>query len=128
MEVDLTLAGRLNRRPISDIGLAVAVRHDFCPPLAIPSFDISFHFVKIVKMGPRTRILDAAMLVFRRQGFRRSSIEQAAEAAGLTRQALHAFRLGFAHPVTGEPMAFRSPPPPDLLQGFSEWGLDYNPG
>ena len=40
-------------------------------------------------MGPRTRILDAAMLVFRRQGFRRSSIEQAAEAAGLTRQALY---------------------------------------
>jgi AcrR family transcriptional regulator len=40
-------------------------------------------------MSPRTRILDAAMLVFRRQGFRRSSIEQAAEAAGLTRQALY---------------------------------------
>src|ERR1043165_3755662 len=38
-------------------------------------------------MSPRTRILDAAMLVFRRHGFRRSSIEQAAEAAGLTRQA-----------------------------------------
>ena len=40
-------------------------------------------------MSPRTRILDAAMLVFRRHGFRRSSIEQAAEAAGLTRQALY---------------------------------------
>jgi AcrR family transcriptional regulator len=40
-------------------------------------------------MKARTRILDAAMLVFRRQGFRRSSIEQAAEAAGLTRQALY---------------------------------------
>ena len=40
-------------------------------------------------MKPRDRILDAAMLVFRRQGFRRSSIEQAAEAAGLTRQALY---------------------------------------
>ena len=35
------------------------------------------------------RILDAAMLVFRRHGFRRSSIEQAAEEAGLTRQALY---------------------------------------
>jgi AcrR family transcriptional regulator len=35
------------------------------------------------------RILDAAMRVFRRHGFRRSSIEQAAEAAGLTRQALY---------------------------------------
>src|SRR6476620_9202875 len=40
-------------------------------------------------MSPRTRILDAAMLVFRRQGFRRASIEQVAEAAGLTRQALY---------------------------------------
>ena len=35
------------------------------------------------------RIVDAAMRVFRRHGFRRSSIEQAAEAAGLTRQALY---------------------------------------
>lgn len=49
-----------------------------------------------------------------------------APAAGLARQALHAFRLGFEHPVTHQPMEFRSPPPPDLLQGFSEWGLDYN--
>jgi TetR/AcrR family acrAB operon transcriptional repressor len=40
-------------------------------------------------MRARTRILDAAMAVFRRHGFRRSSIEQAAEAAGLTRQALY---------------------------------------
>jgi len=40
-------------------------------------------------VDPQTRILDAAMLVFRRHGFRRSSIEQAAEAAGLTRQALY---------------------------------------
>jgi AcrR family transcriptional regulator len=40
-------------------------------------------------MAPRDRILEAAMLVFRRHGFRRSSIEQAAEAAGLTRQALY---------------------------------------
>jgi AcrR family transcriptional regulator len=40
-------------------------------------------------MKPRDRILNAAMQVFRRHGFRRSSIEQAAEAAGLTRQALY---------------------------------------
>jgi AcrR family transcriptional regulator len=40
-------------------------------------------------MTARDRILHAAMVVFRRHGFRRSSIEQAAEAAGLTRQALY---------------------------------------
>src|SRR5579872_5166282 len=38
---------------------------------------------------PHDRVLDAAMRVFRRHGFRRSSIEQAAEEAGLTRQALY---------------------------------------
>ena len=40
-------------------------------------------------MAPQERILDAALRVFRRHGFRRSSIEQVAEAAGLTRQALY---------------------------------------
>jgi AcrR family transcriptional regulator len=41
------------------------------------------------KAPPQDRILDAAMRVFGRHGFRRSSIEQAAEEAGLTRQALY---------------------------------------
>jgi len=41
------------------------------------------------KAKPQDRILDAALRVFRRHGFRRSSIEQAATAAGLTRQALY---------------------------------------
>ena len=41
------------------------------------------------KAPAQDRILDAAMRVFRRHGFRRSSIEQAAEEAGLTRQALY---------------------------------------
>jgi AcrR family transcriptional regulator len=41
------------------------------------------------QIKPQDRILDAALRVFRRHGFRRSSIEQAAAAAGLTRQALY---------------------------------------
>ena len=49
-----------------------------------------------------------------------------APAAGLTRQALHAFRLAFVHPVTQQAMEFRSPPPPDLAQALQTWGLDYN--
>ena len=47
-------------------------------------------------------------------------------AAGLARQALHAFRLAFAHPVTGAPMEFLSGPPADLVQAMQAWGLDYN--
>ena len=33
---------------------------------------------------------------------------------GLTRQALHAFRLGFQHPLTGEPCLFEAPLPADM--------------
>ena len=49
---------------------------------------------------PEHRILDAAMRVFRRHGFRRSTIEQAAEEAGLTRQALY-------HHVSSKEALFR---------------------
>jgi len=49
-----------------------------------------------------------------------------APAVGLSRQALHAFRLAFVHPVTHEAMEFRSPPPPDIVQALQSWGLDYN--
>ena len=52
------------------------------------------------------------------QGFRtkESLLPDAARAllAGLGRQALHAARLGFAHPVTGQTLSFESPLPPDL--------------
>ena len=49
-----------------------------------------------------------------------------APAAGLARQALHAFRLAFAHPVTGEAMSWQSPLPDDLAQAGQLWGLSYN--
>ncbi len=37
---------------------------------------------------------------------------------GLTRQFLHATRLAFPHPITGEPVAVESPLPPDLRQAL----------
>jgi 23S rRNA pseudouridine1911/1915/1917 synthase len=49
-----------------------------------------------------------------------------AAAAGLTRQALHAFRLAFVHPMTKELMSFNAPVPADLAAGLQAWGLDYN--
>jgi 23S rRNA pseudouridine1911/1915/1917 synthase len=48
------------------------------------------------------------------------------EVAGMQRQALHAQRLAFAHPVTGRPLAFSSPLPPDLRAALRSWGLRYN--
>jgi 23S rRNA pseudouridine1911/1915/1917 synthase len=47
-------------------------------------------------------------------------------AAGLARQALHAYRLGFAHPATSEPLEFHAPLPADLRQALQAWGLRYN--
>ncbi|WP_249931236.1 RluA family pseudouridine synthase [Ramlibacter sp. 2FC] len=47
-------------------------------------------------------------------------------AAGLQRQALHAFRLAFEHPVTGQALEFRAPLPEDLRQALVDWGLSYN--
>ncbi len=41
-------------------------------------------------------------------------------ARGLTRPALHALRLGFTHPRTGERLVFEAPPPPDLSPLF-DW-------
>jgi len=39
------------------------------------------------------------------------------------RQALHAARLGFNHPRTGRPLAFTTPPPPDLAAVLRLLGL-----
>jgi 23S rRNA pseudouridine1911/1915/1917 synthase len=47
-------------------------------------------------------------------------------AAGLSRQALHAFRLAFVHPVTAVPLAFHAPLPADLRAAWQAWGLRYN--
>ena len=41
------------------------------------------------------------------------------------RQALHATRLGFAHPRTGQPLEFTTPPPPDMAELLA--GLDHEP-
>lgn len=46
--------------------------------------------------------------------------------AGLERQALHAFRLAFSHPSTGQALDLRAPLPTDMQQALSCWGLGYN--
>lgn len=50
-----------------------------------------------------------------------------AAAGPMHRQALHAFRLAFTHPVTAEAMEFRVPLPADMRQALDFWGLRYNP-
>jgi 23S rRNA pseudouridine1911/1915/1917 synthase len=38
---------------------------------------------------------------------------------GLTRQALHAYRLSFEHPATGDTLRFEAPPPEDFASAWS---------
>ena len=40
-----------------------------------------------------------------------------------SRQALHAFRLGFEHPFTGQALQFQSPLPADMQSSLAEMGL-----
>jgi 23S rRNA pseudouridine1911/1915/1917 synthase len=47
---------------------------------------------------------------------------------GLRRQFLHAARLAFAHPVTGEPLDVRSPLPPDLREALERAERQGHPG
>ena len=47
-------------------------------------------------------------------------------AAGMQRQALHALRLSFVHPVTNESKAFRANPPEDFELAMGGVGLSYN--
>ena len=49
-------------------------------------------------------------------------------AGGMQRQALHAFRLAFMHPMSGRAMEFRAPLPPDMAAALEIWGLRYNGG
>jgi len=46
---------------------------------------------------------------------------------GMERQALHAFRLAFAHPITGAALAFESPLPGDFRSALISFALRYNP-
>jgi 23S rRNA pseudouridine1911/1915/1917 synthase len=43
--------------------------------------------------------------------------------ANLQRQALHAYKLGFLHPMTSESLQFHRPLPSDMRQALSDWGL-----
>ncbi len=47
---------------------------------------------------------------------------------GMVRQALHAYRLAFVHPMTGVPLDVRAPLPADMQAVLAQWGLGYNPG
>ncbi|WP_322991337.1 RluA family pseudouridine synthase [Limnohabitans sp.] len=50
-----------------------------------------------------------------------------AKAAGMARQALHAWHLAFVHPITGQTIDLRSELPEDMAQALADWGLGYNP-
>jgi 23S rRNA pseudouridine1911/1915/1917 synthase len=46
--------------------------------------------------------------------------------AFIQRQALHACRLAFVHPMTGQQMTFSSVLPNDMKAALTHWSLSYN--
>ena len=48
------------------------------------------------------------------------------DAEAMNRQALHACRLAFVHPATGEPVVFTSDPPEDMAAALASRSLRYN--
>lgn len=50
-----------------------------------------------------------------------------AQDGGMERQALHAFRLSFVHPITGKALDLAAEPPADFLAAVQNLGLSYNP-
>jgi 23S rRNA pseudouridine1911/1915/1917 synthase len=46
--------------------------------------------------------------------------------AGMQRQALHAYHLGFDHPIDARSLAFDSPIPADFSNALTQWGIHYN--
>ncbi|TXT41297.1 MAG: 23S rRNA pseudouridine synthase [Comamonadaceae bacterium] len=54
------------------------------------------------------------------------SVYGGAPAAGMLRQALHAFHLAFLHPVTNQALNFSACLPADFSQALNAWGLQYN--
>ncbi len=55
------------------------------------------------------------------------SVYGGASIDGMCRQALHAFRLAFHHPITAQSLHFESPLPDDFRALLETWGLRYNP-
>ena len=67
---------------------------------------------------------DATYGAGRERGFSGPGLRWAAELAKRTpRQFLHAARLAFSHPVSGRPMTFEAPLPPELAE-VREWALE----
>lgn len=50
------------------------------------------------------------------------------ELAGMQRQALHAFKLGFEHPFEARTLSVHSPLPADFSNALNQWGIPYNDG
>lgn len=54
------------------------------------------------------------------------SVYGGSQAAGMERQALHAWRLAFVHPITEQSIDLTSALPPDMANALAVWGLSYN--
>jgi 23S rRNA pseudouridine1911/1915/1917 synthase len=120
----------LRRDPISRVKMAVApsealgksARTDVYPVGVGLAAERSISGVHCVLHSGRTHQI-RVHLAYRGHPLVADELYGGAPALGLVRQALHAARLSFNHPLTGEPMQFVAPLPVDLAAAWAALGL-----
>ncbi|WP_404666572.1 RluA family pseudouridine synthase [Roseateles asaccharophilus] len=138
VEEDFVVEKALRRDPVSRVKMAVAPAN-LGKPARTDVFPLG---VGEVKVGVQDRPVSAVHCVLHTGRTHQIRVHLAHSghplvadvlygglpALGLARQALHAARLSFQHPVTGEALALTAPLPADLATAWSEIGAEGLPG
>ena len=129
-EGEVSFDGAIGRDPKNRLRMAVL------DPMRYPTKPALTH-VSLLQQGPEHALLHCRLDTGRTHQIRVHLAQAGYPLVGdvlyggrvlptLHRQALHAWHLSLNHPVTGEPLAWSSTPPPDLAQTLQALGLGYN--
>ncbi|WP_425571284.1 RluA family pseudouridine synthase [Roseateles puraquae] len=128
VEEPLTVEQALRRDPVSRVKMAVAPANLGKPartdvyPLGVGEVQgRAVSAVHCVLHTGRTHQI-RVHLTHRGHPLLADALYGGAPALGLVRQALHAARLGFTHPVTGEVLSLRAPLPADMASAWAGIG------
>ena len=134
VEADFTVEQPLRRDPVSRVKMAVApanlgkpARTDVHPLGVAEVQGRAVSAVHCVLHTGRTHQI-RVHLAHSGHPLLADALYGGAAALGLTRQALHAARLSFAHPVTGQALALRAPLPADMAAAWRQVGGADLPG
>ena len=122
-----TVQSSIGRDPVSRVRMAVApsgkpARTDV-QPLLHGREGLRYSAVRCILHTGRTHQI-RVHLSSRGYPLVADAVYGGANALGMQRQALHAARLAFAHPDTGQPLVFESPLPADMRAAWAKLAAD----